>query len=335
MKRGPVNTVESRSSEPRAFGRRGGEEQDFMMLTGGTGGRPPGTGQKQERITLAKDTTDIRKKSLTYSAIMHVVLFLFVVFGLPSLFDRTRDLEEQAITAEILPISTVSNVRPSAQPKPEEQQPTPPKPVSQPKPAKPTPPPPKPVEVQKPEPKAEPLPKPKEKPKAQEKPKEEPKEKPKAQEKPKEKPKEAPTLDQILKDIKAKADQQQPKQAQAVENPSDKPAKGPFNPTMPLSLSEKDAIRQQIQRHWNIPAGAKDAMNLVVLLNIKLNRDGTVRSVDVVDKGRYGSDSFFRAAADSAMRAVRQASPLQGLSQEKFDSWEELELNFDPKEMLY
>lgn len=345
MKRGPANTVEprsagSRASEQRAFGRRGADDGDIMvlgggqMLGGGGGSRPPSQDKLPKRSELATDTTDIRKKSFTYSAIMHAVVFLLIVFGLPSLFDRQLEPEEQAITAEILPISTVSNVRPSAPPKPQPQQ-TPPKPVSPPKQEKPAPTPPKPEE-KKPEPKPEPLPTPKEKPKVQEKPKEEPKEKPKEQAKPKEKPKEAPTLDQILKDIKAKAEQQpQPKTLQAVDNPSEKPATGPFNPTMPLSLSEKDAIRQQIQRNWNIPAGAKDAMNLVVLLNIKLNRDGTVRSVDVVDRGRYGSDSFYRAAADSAVRAVRKSSPLLGLSQEKYASWEELELNFDPKEMLY
>ncbi len=49
---------------------------------------------------------------------------------------------------------------------------------------------------------------------------------------------------------------------------------------------------------------------------------------------RYNSDSFFRAAADSALRAVHECSPLKNLPPEKYDTWHYMELNFDPKDML-
>ena len=46
------------------------------------------------------------------------------------------------------------------------------------------------------------------------------------------------------------------------------------------------------------------------------------------------SESFYRAAAESAMRAVRVCSPLEGLPTEKYQQWQTLLLNFDPQEML-
>src|SRR5262249_51002793 len=108
-----------------------------------------------------------------------------------------------------------------------------------------------------------------------------------------------------------------------------------YNSAMPLSMSEKDAIRQQFQRCWNVPAGAKDAANLIVTLRVDLTQDGTVTTVRRVgDEARYNSDSFFRAAADSAMRAVHECSPLKNLPTEKYENWSEMELTFDPKEML-
>ena len=36
----------------------------------------------------------------------------------------------------------------------------------------------------------------------------------------------------------------------------------------------------------------------------------------------------------SAVRAVHKCSPLKNLPPEKYGSWREMEINFDPKEML-
>ena len=54
-----------------------------------------------------------------------------------------------------------------------------------------------------------------------------------------------------------------------------------------------------------------------------------------VDQARYASDQFFRAAADSAVRAVRnpQCSPLK-LPQGKYDDWKSISIRFDPKDVL-
>jgi outer membrane biosynthesis protein TonB len=70
-----------------------------------------------------------------------------------------------------------------------------------------------------------------------------------------------------------------------------------------LTISERDAIAEQFAKCWTIPIGARNPEELLVEVRVKVNRDGSVRSSEVVDKRRY-SDRFYRAAAESAMRAT-------------------------------
>lgn len=94
-------------------------------------------------------------------------------------------------------------------------------------------------------------------------------------------------------------------------------------------------MRQQIEQCWVVPAGAREAENLVVQLRVEMNPDGTVRTAEIQDRARMASDSFYRAAAESARRAVLnpRCSPLR-LPPEKYNAWKTLVLNFDPKEMV-
>lgn len=102
-----------------------------------------------------------------------------------------------------------------------------------------------------------------------------------------------------------------------------------------LTISEEDALRQQLERCWNVPIGARDVENMVVEVHLAVNPDMTVRDARIVDLGRYNSDSFFRAAADSAIRAVRNplCSPL-ALPPDKYEQWQSIVVSFNPKEMF-
>jgi hypothetical protein len=102
-----------------------------------------------------------------------------------------------------------------------------------------------------------------------------------------------------------------------------------------LTASEMDALKQQLRQCWNLPAAAKNAKDLVVDLDVMVNPDRTVQTVEIVDKSRMASDSEYRAAAESARRALRNplCTPL-ALPPEKYKEWQSMTLHFDPKEML-
>ena len=72
-----------------------------------------------------------------------------------------------------------------------------------------------------------------------------------------------------------------------------------------------DAIKQKVERKWNVPAGVRDAGELVVTLRIRLQRDGSAKWVEIVDDGSGGAN--YRTMAESARRAVLAASPLRRL----------------------
>lgn len=291
-------------------------------------------------------------KGLTFSAILHFAVFMVVMFGLPS-FSSKNIKDEQVITVELLSVSEISNVAPrKVKPK---FRPKPPKKeiLSAAKPKKSLPDPAKKPEVV--EKNLEPLvsPKLKEKPK-KEVVKEVKKPAPKPQvkkveekvEKKIEEPKE-PEIDfgAVLKSIEEISLEDEKNEEESAENfdsvedfLSNVKDETKYKPGHPLSISEKDEIKRQITENWTVPAGAKDAQEMAVSLRVFLARDGMVQKVIKHDKLRYASDSYFRTMVDSAVRAVYKTAKLKNLPADKYDvrdGWRELDLNFNPSEMLY
>lgn len=102
-----------------------------------------------------------------------------------------------------------------------------------------------------------------------------------------------------------------------------------------LNVGEQEAILAQLAKCWNVVPGAIDAENLIVEVTMTMNPDATVQAATIKDTWRYKNDSFFRAAADSALRAVRNpaCSPLK-LPLNKYDLWKKITIRFDPKGMF-
>jgi outer membrane biosynthesis protein TonB len=263
-------------------------------------------------------------RGMRYSALLHGAMLFLLVFGLPSFLEHRPEPEPMAISVDILPIAPISNVKPQEK---APEKPEPKKPVDEQKTEKKATPEAKKEEVKKPD--AVPLPTPVKKPEPK-KPEKKEEKKPKKQE---------DDLDKILKSVKetAKTAESKKPTEKKSEPSNQKEAKSDrYDPAMPLSMSETDAIKQQFQKCWDVPAGAKDAHSLVVTLRVQLNQDGSVIKAELKgDTSRYNSDSFFRAAADSALRAVNRCSPLKNLPTGKYSTWSEMELTFDPKDMLF
>ncbi len=103
------------------------------------------------------------------------------------------------------------------------------------------------------------------------------------------------------------------------------------NNNVKMTVSELDALRGQIARCWNPPVGAAGASDLAVRLQFNLSMAGEVEgSPRVINSS--GNPSF-RAASDSAVRAVMRCQPYT-LPAEKYDAWREVIINFDPSQML-
>lgn len=134
----------------------------------------------------------------------------------------------------------------------------------------------------------------------------------------------------------------EPKQKSQQKNPStpmkrerpDIANKG--DASIPLTISELNAIRDQFIKCWNAPAGARDLHNMTVALLVRLQPNGSVTSVEMAgDNQRYHTDNLFRAAADSAIRAVKLCSPLHTLPNKNYENWKEIKITFNPTDLLY
>ena len=110
---------------------------------------------------------------------------------------------------------------------------------------------------------------------------------------------------------------------------------GDFREDQKVTMSEIDVLRQQIARCWNIAAGARQAEALSVEIEMRMNPNATVQTAQVVDGTRMNADPFFRAAAESALRALSHPDciPLK-LPVGKYEVWKSFTFNFDPKNML-
>jgi colicin import membrane protein len=283
----------------------------------------------------------MREQGIFISACIHLILLMIAFLGLPDWFERESMPEPLVITLEQFPIKDITNVKSSNKPIMQKTKtpPAPPlKPVEKPKTTtSPTPPKPKPVDKPKPKPEPKPVDKPKPKPEPVEKPK--PKPEPKTEENID--AKDDAALEEVLKKIQeeARAGDEEAKPTKAPPAPAANLTKSdaPYDPTIPISISERSAIVSQIIPHWRIPAGSADDYSLKVSVDVELRQDGSVISARPASSqaGRMASDTVFRAAMDSAIRAVYKASPLKNLPMNKYGSWKSLTLNFDPSMQLY
>lgn len=290
------------------------------------------------------------RRGMTYSTLLHLTVILIAFLGIPHLMRPPVEIEEP-IPVEVVTIAPTTNV-PKAEAKPVEQPappkktetppapplPAPPQPAPQksevPPPPQPTPPAPAPLVAELP-----PQPPPQPKPEKKSEPPPAPAETrtPLVPTPPKAKPTPPPqvTVESILRSVEKVKPRAEPDQAEKVVNQLARAPK-PVTSSLDNKLAESDiaaAVQHQMARCWNIPAGAKDAKNLVVEIHLALNPDGTVREATVVDQARMQSDGFFRTAAESARRAIYLCQPLK-LPSDKYSVWQEMTLSFNPSQIL-
>ncbi|MDZ7823226.1 MAG: TonB C-terminal domain-containing protein [Ahrensia sp.] len=97
-----------------------------------------------------------------------------------------------------------------------------------------------------------------------------------------------------------------------------------------LTTSEMDSLRGQIQACWSVPASAQGEVGLKVSVQFQLNQNAKLEGSPKVT-----TSSGNRQLDESARRAVARCGA-QGfqLPTDKYDSWRDVVVNFDPSEMF-
>lgn len=114
---------------------------------------------------------------------------------------------------------------------------------------------------------------------------------------------------------------------------SSQPTLGAPNGNAPrLSQNEMDALRARLAACWNLPAGAADAKDLNVEVQMLLRQDGSLSAEPKVLN--RSANPFFQVAAESALRAIRTCAPFDFLPVAKYEAWKDIEINFNPQYMF-
>ena len=273
------------------------------------------------------------RKPVLLSAAAHVVIVSLALVAFPSP-EELPSVQTRALPVELVTIDQVTNLKsmkkvekPKPVEKPEPPKPEPEKPVAEPKPEpKPTPPPP-------PEEKAEII---------QEKKVEKKEEKPKPVEKKEEKkptpPKKEPEKKKSFdpNQIAALLDKtpDTARKTEALESTEDFESPVTDDPSAAMTMSEIDAVRQKVQRCWNIRdfAGSADADTLSATIRFSLNQDGSLAGFPSIAKTSGGSLS--RLFAERAIQAVQKCAPYDFLPPDKFTSWRDMRLDFSLADMM-
>jgi len=139
-------------------------------------------------------------------------------------------------------------------------------------------------------------------------------------------------LDSLLKNLEEesiKNDSEKVKKPNKQSNTSDNKSMSnrQFDETMPLSMSEKDAIKAQIERRFSHPVAMQfNPGELVVHIRFMLSADGTVIDVTPLSSSIYPARyaNAYQSISEGLIRAAYSASPLQGISR-----GDEIVLTFD------
>jgi hypothetical protein len=101
------------------------------------------------------------------------------------------------------------------------------------------------------------------------------------------------------------------------------------------TMDLQDALRNAISQCWSPPAGAPHPDRLIVYFEIFLNPDGSVArppQLAANSSAAVASDPYMRAAAEAARRAIYTCAPYK-LPAEKYSTWRDFTIDFNPSKM--
>ena len=93
-------------------------------------------------------------------------------------------------------------------------------------------------------------------------------------------------------------------------------------------------IIEQIDQNWSRPPGIKISKDLEIKIIIFLDINGQLINVVVHKKtlNEIKNNSSLQPYLDSSLRAVKKASPFEGLRKDRYNIWKEIIINFKPVE---
>ncbi len=93
-------------------------------------------------------------------------------------------------------------------------------------------------------------------------------------------------------------------------------------------------ILNQIDENWSRPPGIKTTKDLIIKMIVRLDINGNVIELKIHKStmNEINRNNILQPYLDSAIRAIKKASPFEGLKKDRYNKWKELIINFKPIE---
>jgi hypothetical protein len=114
-----------------------------------------------------------------------------------------------------------------------------------------------------------------------------------------------------------------------VEQRQQKPRSTPDPST--LTASEIQALRKRLTECWDVPVEVRNA-TLHVMVHMKFAKDGSLAEPPKVLNSN--PDPQFAVAAKSAIAGVTRCAPFSFLPAAKYVAWQDLTVDFNPRELF-
>ncbi len=102
-----------------------------------------------------------------------------------------------------------------------------------------------------------------------------------------------------------------------------------------LSVTTKYSIQMQYRDCWSPPIGGEYKKNdYLVTVKLDLEKNGTVKSREILERNRMGIDSKYRIFAESVDRAILMCNPIRNLPLKTYEDWSTMILRFNPEGMM-
>jgi hypothetical protein len=104
-----------------------------------------------------------------------------------------------------------------------------------------------------------------------------------------------------------------------------------------FTMDLKDALLTQMRQCWNVPVGAPHPEKLIVQIRVFLAPDGSLAEppqLEPATRSAVAADPYMRTAAEAALRAINVCEPYKHLPAERYDTWREIVMTFDPSKMV-
>jgi outer membrane biosynthesis protein TonB len=95
------------------------------------------------------------------------------------------------------------------------------------------------------------------------------------------------------------------------------------------SDASAESIRQAVSTYFNVPADSLKSGKVLITVHLKLSRTGAIKGSPLVTASG-GDEAARQSLSAAALRAVQRASPFTTLPKDKYESWKEVVLRFEP-----